>query len=769
MLNLYLNGLVKWRWMIILLTLVLVGVLSSGARFLGFTNDYRIFFSDDNPHLLALETLQNTYTKDDTVLFIITPKDQKVFTPGTLSSIEWLTNQAWEIPHTQRVDSLQNFQYSHGENDELIVRDLYNDGQTLNDGELSNIADIALAEPLLKGRLISTDRKVAGLNVTVQLPGIDEQKEFPEVANYARKLARELQQKDPNLIIRLTGGVMIGNAFPEATLHDIETLVPIMFTIVFIVLALMLRSVSAMVWALLVILFSITMTMGTVGWLGIRLSPPSAGASNIILTIAVADCVHMLVTYLHAMRKGWITRLSWKEQRIEAARETLTINFVPIFITSLTTALGFLSLNFSDSPPFHDLGNIVAMGVVFAFLLSIVFMPALMMVMPIRIRPYKTQGNQFMKKFSTFVIGRRWQLLGGMTVLICLLFSFLPKNELNDDLIAYFSPENSFRADTDYATEHLTGMYVMEYSLGAEQPGGINAPRYLQVTDAFTHWYRQQPEVLHVFSIADLLKRLNKNMHNNAPEWYRIPDSQELAAQYMLLYEMSLPEGLDLNDRLNVDKSASRLTATIKTISSKEMLALEKRASRWLEENAPQYMWVDAAAPNLIFAHIGESNIKSMLNGTATALILISMVLIFALKSFKLGILSLLPNLVPAGMAFGLWGLIDGQINLAVSVVASLTLGIVVDDTVHFLSKFQYARKNLQKAHAEAVEYAFIHVGTALWITSVVLIAGFLVLTLSDFQLNAKMGLLTAITIGFALLADFLFLPPLLMLGKEKK
>ena len=258
-------------------------------------------------------------------------------------------------------------------------------------------------------------------------------------------------------------------------------------------------------------------------------------------------------------------------------------------------------------------------------------------------------------------------------------------------------------------------------------------------------------------------------MHDDDQDWFKVPDSQELAAQYMLLYEMSLPEGLDLNDRINVDKSASRLTATIKSLSSSEMLALQKRADDWLKQNAPKFMWTDATSPNLIFAHIGESNIESMLKGTAIALVLISFVLIIALKSIKLGLLSLIPNLVPAAMAFGLWGLIDGQINLAVSVVASLTLGIVVDDTVHFLSKFQYALKELNKTRVEAVEYAFVHVGTALWITSIVLIAGFLILTLSDFQLNAKLGLLTAITISFALIADFLFLPPLLMLFKDKK
>jgi predicted RND superfamily exporter protein len=765
----YFNALVKGRWAIIIVTLIIAGVLSSGARFLSFTNDYRIFFSDDNPQLLALDRLQNTYTKDDTVLFIITPKDGNVFTTQTLTSIEELTYSAWDIPYTQRVDSLQNFQHSYSDNDELIIQDLYVDASSLSEEQLSTIETIALSEPLLKNRLISANRQVTGLQVTTQLPGINEQGEFPEVANYARKLARELEAKDPNLTIRLTGGVMMGNAFPEASLHDIKTLIPIMFTLVFVILGLMLRSISAMIWAFVIIILSITTSMGTAGWFGIALSPPSAGASNIILTVAVADCVHMLVSYLHSMRKGWGNRLSWKQQRIEATRDALAVNFKPILITSITTALGFLSLNFSDSPPFHDLGNIVAMGVGFAFFLSIIFMPALMMVMPIRVRPYRTKGNKFMQQFSHFVISKRWILLGSMTLIIGLLVSFLPRNELNDDLVGYFSPENTFRSDTDYATDNLTGMYLMEYSLGAKEAGGINSPLYLETLDAFAVWYRQQPETLHVYSVADILKRLNKNMHDDDQDWFKVPDSQELAAQYMLLYEMSLPEGLDLNDRINVDKSASRLTATIKSLSSSEMLALQKRADDWLKQNAPKFMWTDATSPNLIFAHIGESNIESMLKGTAIALVLISFVLIIALKSIKLGLLSLIPNLVPAAMAFGLWGLIDGQINLAVSVVASLTLGIVVDDTVHFLSKFQYALKELNKTRVEAVEYAFVHVGTALWITSIVLIAGFLILTLSDFQLNAKLGLLTAITISFALIADFLFLPPLLMLFKDKK
>ena len=769
MFDYYQKALVQFRWPIIIFTIILVGILGSGARFLKFTADYRIFFNEDDIYLQTLNTLHNTYTKDDIVLFVITPKDGNVFSRENLAAIQQLTDQAWEIPHVQRVDSLKNFQHTYANGDELIVHDLYDDAESLTDQELEEIKQVALNDTLLRNRLVSANGRVTGVNLTVQLPGLDDQTEVPEVALPARKLAKAIMKSYPDLDIRLTGGLMMSNAFPEASLHDIKSLIPAMFAVVFITLAILFRSASATLCALLVILFSIIATMGTAGWLGFKLSPPSAATPNIILTVAVADCVHVLVSFLHEMRSGWISRASWKEQRIQATKASLSINTTPIFITSLTTALGFLSLNFSDSPPFHDLGNIVAIGVVYAYLFSIIFLPALMMIMPVKIRPYKTKGRQSMEIFSRFVINNRNTLLIVMTVFVFAMVSFLPKNELNDDTVKYFSADNTFRVDTEYAANRLTGIYAIEYSLPASNQGGINDPEYLATLENFSEWYRDQPETLHVNSISDILKRLNKNMHSDDAQWYKLPDSRELAAQYLLLYEMSLPEGLDLNDRINVNKSASRLTVAIKMLSSNEILDLEKRADEWLRQNAPDYMQkTRATGVNIIFSHIGKNNIAGMLKGTALALVLISVILIFALKSIPLGIISLLPNLIPATMAFGLWGLINGQINLGISVVASLTLGIVVDDTVHFLSKYSHARRNLALGNEASVNYAFSHVGTALWITSFVLVCGFSMLTLSDFELNAQLGLLTAITIVFALLADFLFLPPILLLFKRK-
>ena len=209
-------------------------------------------------------------------------------------------------------------------------------------------------------------------------------------------------------------------------------------------------------------------------------------------------------------------------------------------------------------------------------------------------------------------------------------------------------------------------------------------------------------------------------------------------------------------------KSATRLSATFKILSTKEVLALEERARRWLRENAPE-LETQGASPTIMFAHIGERNIRSMLVGATVALLLISLILLVALRSVKMGLISLIPNLVPAAMGFGLWAMMVGEVGLALSVVSGMTLGIVVDDTVHFLSKYLRARRERGLDSADAVRYAFRSVGTALWITSAVLVAGFLVLSLSAFELNAGMGLMTAVVIALALVADFLFLPPLLM------
>ena len=750
----YGRGVIRWRWLILLVTVLLVAAAASGGRFLWFDTDYRVFFSEDNPQLKTFDELQNVYGKNDNVLFVLAPAGGEVFTAPVLAAVEQLTEQAWQIPFATRVDSVTNFQHTRAEGDDLFVADLVSDALTQPPEVLQEAREVALNEPLLVNRLVSPSAHVTGVNVTLHFAG-KSITEVPEVAAHARRLADEIRAAYPDVKVYLTGLSMLNNAFSEAGLQDMQTLVPLMYLAMFVIMFWLLRSLTSTFGTLLIVGFSAASAMGLAGWMGTGLTPPSAQAATMIMTLAVADSIHLLVTMLHEMRQG-------REKR-EAIVESLRINMQPIFLTSLTTSIGFLSMNFSDSPPFRHLGNITATGVGIAFVLSVLFLPAVMSVLPVRVKPRASSGRFSIEWLAEAVVGRRRMLLYGSIPVILGLALCIPLNELNDRFLHYFGERVEFRTHSDFAIDNLGGMFQSEHSVGSDSSNGISEPAYMAKLEEFADWYRAQPEVRHVNVITDTMKRLNKSMHGDDPEWYRLPDNRQLGAQYLLLYELSLPYGLDLNNQINLDKSATRITATLNDITAREIRGIAERGENWLRANAPEEMFGVASSADIMFSHISKRNIDSMLGGTTLALILISGVLLVALRSFKIGVISLLPNLAPAVLAFGVWGIFVGQVNLGLSLVITMTLGIVVDDTVHFLSKYLRARREQGLSADDAVRYAFSSVGRALIVTSIILVIGFSILSLSSFDLNGSMGRMTAMTIAFALIADMTALPALLM------
>jgi len=750
----YARWLMRWRWPVVMASLVAVVALASGARLLEFRNDYRIFFSKENPQLNAFEELQNTYTKNDNALIVLAPENGDVFTPENLAMVADVTERAWQTPFSLRVDSLSNFQHTYAEGDDLTVTDLVADPVGLDADAVAAIREVALNEPLLLRRLVSPSGHVTAVNVTVELPGKDLAGEGPEVVASVRDLAEYVRATYPDVEVYLSGIVMMNNAFPEASKLDMQTLVPAALGVILAMVLLQLRGLTGTLGTLLVILTSVAVAMGAAGWLGIGLSPPVMSAPTIVLTLSVANCVHVLSNWMQGQRRGLAKQV--------AMVESLRINFFPVFLTSITTAIGFLSLNFSDAPPFRDLGNVSAIGVMAAWVLSMTLLPALVTLLPTRVRAREDHKPYLMDRLAGVVIEHQRILLWGMGAIIVCLIAFIPRNQTNDVFVQYFDERIAFRTDTDFVVDNLTGMYFVDYSLDSGDTGGVAEPAFQAQVEVFTDWLRAQPEVLHVNTITDIMKRLNRNMHADDDAWYRLPEERDLAAQYLLLYEMSLPYGLDLNNQLDIRKQTTRVSVTLQTLSTNDMLAFEQRVYDWMQANTPDILTY-GASPTLMFSHIGERNIRSMLVGTVVALVLISLILVFALRSLRYGLLSLIPNLAPAGMAFGLWGLVNGEVGLSLSVVTAMTLGVVVDDTIHFLSKYLRARREQGLSAEAAVRYAFHTVGEALWITSLALIAGFLVISTSSFELNAGMGLLVSIVIAFALVADFLFLPPLLM------
>ena len=776
MIEKYAHMLLRYRWIVIAFTILAVLGLASGGRFLVFTNDYRVFFGPDNPQLLAFEELQDTYTKSDNLLIMMEPESGTVFDEATMSAIVDATERSWQIPYSIRVDSLSNFQHMIAEGDDLIVEDLIYEVEELSADDIQTIQSVALDQPQLVKKLLAEDSTATGINITVEMPPPLSEEDMllpkeerdlkdPNIAlaivmNEAREMIAGLEKDYPDITFTNTGIVAMNQAFPEAIIADSQSLLPMAFGVVVIGVLVLLASFWGMVGTVIVVLLSILAGMGTAGWLGIKLTPPAASAPTLILTLAVADCVHFLVTMLQNMRNGL--------SKNDAIVESLRINFMPIFLTSITTAIGFLSMNFSDSPPFHDLGNITAMGVMYAFLLAVFFLPALMSVLPIKAKARNVKKSTVMDKFANFVIAARKPLMWGMLVLIVGLSALAPKNQLNDIFVNYFDRSVPFRVDTDRVTDKLSGLYIMEFSLDAREEGGVSDPNFLQDVEKFERYVETLPGVQHVSAITETMRRLNRSMHGDDQAYYKLPTTRDLSAQYLLLYEMSLPYGLDLNNQINFDKSKTRLSVTMETRSTQQVLEFERQTLAWMEQNTPLIATVTSGATSM-FTHISMRNIISMLSGTTVAIILISLVLLVALRSFKYGLISLIPNIVPAMMAFGVWSMLVGEINLAVSVVVAMALGIVVDDTIHYLSKYIRARRERGLSSEEAVRYAFNTVGIALLVTTVVLAGGFMVLAQSNFLLNSHMGLLTAITIVIALIVDFTFLPAFLMaIDKDK-
>lgn len=759
MLTRYTNWLIQQHKLVVILSLFFVIAIGTGVKNLSSTNDFRVYFSQDNPQLVAFETLEKTFGKQDSLFFFIQPKDENIFSQQALTLIWELTEKAWNLPYAQRVNSLTNYQHTAVDGDDLNTDYLLEDLSALNPAKIASIKNIVLNEPTLINFLTNKKGTVTGIQVRLNLPK-DKTKATDQNVFAARELRAQFEKRYPDIKINLGGSSTAGVSLGEAVAQDISTLVIWSYLVIITALLILLRSLRGMIATVLLITFSTLVTMGIYGWFHYTLTPVAGWVPSIVMTIAVADSVHILITYFHSLRHGM--------KHHDAIRESLRINFNPVFITSLTTIIGVLCLNFSDSPPYRDLGNMVALGVFIAFILSMTFLPAILAWFSIGKSHIGRGTNVFMDNFANWIIAKRRTLLFSMSIFVVIIASFIPNNELTERWHEYFDESFEIRNTVEVVDKKLSGVHYLRYLIDSNEEGGIHEPAYLNTLNNFSHWLKQQNKVVYVSSITDISKRLNKTLHEDKKEWYKIPDNRQLASQLFLLYELGLPRELNLDNMVNHNRTATMVTVIVNKTDSEFLLDLDRRAQAWLKQYAKKYKTSEATGLDMVFAHINHRNIRSLLKGTLVALILISFVLIFALKSVRLGLISLIPNLTPAALAYGTWGIFIGKIDLSASIVICMSLGIVVDDTVHFLSKYLRARREKNFDVNEGMRYAFNTVGVALIITTAVLVSGFLVLSGSHFSPTWVSGLLLAITLSYALLTDFLLLPPLLTVLDKK-
>ncbi|NWO04173.1 MAG: MMPL family transporter [Alteromonadaceae bacterium] len=727
--------------------LLAILLLAAGLFRLSFNTDYRVFFSPGDETLQTLNQMENTFGPSDNILLVIDYGNISTNREQATELVHWVTQESWYLPYTRRVDSISNYQHTLSNGDELEINNLIESVETR---EGSNLFDEALGIKQLKGRLISNNDLTA-INISFRLPRKDLEKEVPYVISSVESLIEKAKVRSPEANFYVTGTLPFTNAFTEATQADVKNLTPAMLLIMALVILVIFRSYATILAALSVILLSLLGSLGFCGWVGIEMSGGNSPAPFIIIALSIAGCVHLINSIAINIADG----LDKSHSVTKAVQENKT----PIALTSLSTILGFLAINISEVPPYQDLGNMVVVGVFVAFISTIFVAPAILT----RAEPkhklmildnFLDQLPYFCQRFKLAII-----LVFVLGITVSLIF--VSKSSLNDDFVRLFDESMEFRSDTKFTEQNLTGINNYEIIVESATGGPVYDTAPISEVKELIDWIKQKFPNVHVSSVIDVIEVLHKNLDDERST--AIPSDSNLIAQYLLLYEMSMPKGLELDSLLSSDKRQLKISVTAASTTTERTLQFEKSVNKWVKTNAP-HISIDITGTSLLFAHMGMKNSKSMIVGTSLSLLFISCFLLVALRSFKYGVLSIIPNIVPAILGFGVWVAFGGMIELPITLVVAMTLGVVVDDTVHFLHHYIYAKRSLNHNCVESLRHSMKKVGGAIILTSVILVLGFAVMSFSVFEANAKMAIVSGMVFVFAVIIDLLLLPCLILL-----
>ena len=744
----FFQTLLRLRYAVMALALMISIGIGYGMSTLAFSNDYRDFFAADDEKLVAFEALQDKFVRTNNVYLGVVEDGGNIYAAEPLSRVIALTERLWELPFVVRVDSPANHQFVTAEDDDIAVWDLTTSETPLTDASAQAFHTAALAERGLYNLTVTEDPAILGINISLA----DAVTTEAGKVEFMAALDALLADIPPGFSFHRTGSIVVDHGFDVSANADLENLYSILYVLVLALAFWLTRSIAATIGILLTMTLSWFIALGAAGLVGLKLTAISVAAPTVLMTLAVAYAMHVV----HSVQK---MRAKDMDMRTAVA-QAMAHNIRPLFLVSLSTLIGFVAIMASEVPPLRDLGFMLSVGAVAIFGLSVTFLPAFLSLFPMRGAKVAARADRQMTALGGFIADRA-QLFGWIGVAAVLL-AVLPvtRNVINDNFVEYFDSANPVRKDAEAISDRLTGIHYVYFEVESPEAGGVFAPAYLDGLDRFAEWLRAQPEIRHVTTYADTQKRLNQASLGDAPDAYALAEEQQLATQLHLLYEMSLPFGLATDNLIDIDQRSTRLSAVLGDISSAELLMLETRIADWHAANVNGQTLHPATGPMSMFAHIGQRNAQSLVVSTVIALLLVSATLTIALGSLRLGLVSLLPNLMPAFLAFGIWGLLDGQVGLAISIVAVMTFGIVVDDTVFLLTRF---RQNASMPNfRDALIATYRQTGRPIINTTIVLTLGFSVLAFSSFRLNEGLGILTALVVALALICDLFVLPALL-------
>ncbi|MCC7441412.1 MAG: MMPL family transporter [Bdellovibrionales bacterium] len=745
---------------LLLAGLAMLALLVPGLGRLGTDFSYRIWFRADDPLLARFDAFERRFGNDDQA-FVAVHSPSGLFDAESAALLRRMTEEMWQLPEVIRVDSLANYSWVHADGDDILVEPfLGEEGTELSGSFLAERKAIALRDETIPNYLMSADAKTALLYATIQ-PTLEGTPDYQKITVALKALAdKHASQGDHRIYV--AGTSTLSDSFREATEHDLSRLVPITLLVIVVFLWFSFRSLAAVGATLVVVFTTILATLGTYGWVGMKFNNTTAIVPQILIAVAVADSVHLLVTYLKAINAG--------KSRRAAAEYSLVKNFAPTVLTSVTTAVGFFSFAQAKIVPIASMGIGAGMGTIYAWVLTALFIAPMMVLLPMKSSLAAETESEADERIAPSIdrftrgIERHSRKIVALGVLVAASAAvFASRNIANSDPFEYFADDYHLSVANDFIEKEVGGGLGVEIVIDSGGADGIKDPAWLRKVEEFQGWVETLPKVTKVVSLVDILKSMNRALNAGKQEAYRLPDSRETVAQLLFLYSMSLPQGMDLNNRITVENDALRMTAMSSEHGSNEAVALFKRVE---QRGAELGLNVQVTGKGPHYQEMNGYVVPTFTGSVLWSTLLISLIMIFALRSLKLGLVSMIPNLLPNVVGAAVVYLLGLHLDVGTVVVASVCLGIAVDDTIHFLVNYARAVRTGSTAR-EAVAWVYQNTGNAMMVTTLVLVASFGTFVLADFTPNANFGKLVAIVLTVALVCE-LFLTSALLILLEK-
>ena len=723
-------------------------LLGGGLLRLGFDSSLDALLTRGDPYVAELERLDAEFPAPAEIIFaFLAPEGEDVFTPRRLAAIAELGERHLEIPLAARHSSLLDY-YSPRNLRRLFTRDF----RDYSPAELELLAQRAQADDLLTGNLLMGGASLAFSRIRLNADYASESQRL-EAAAAALALRDELRAAYPELEIHIGGEVLLEYSSRRSMLEDLGGLLP--FVVLACVLSIcgLFHSARAGLAILVHIALTLLCVLGTLGFAGFSFNTVSAIAPVIVVVLAVASSVHVISIYRQGLARGMPT--------LAAMRHSLTQNLRPVSLAALTTAIGFAALNLSSSPAIRDFGTTVAVGIVFSWLLAGAVLPAVL----IRLMKVSSgaDGADLMQKMMARVVAigerRDRQLFWGCTALAAAGVAMLPLNETDFNRLDFISDAAGLRAYFDAIGGRLDRGPSIRYAVDTGGEDGAIDPDFLARLESFQAWLEAAEPVESTASLVEALKTVNE-MRFGGEDAYRLPGDAETIGNYLAAYRFAQNRDFPLSNLLNEDGSIATLVVNARPMTNQQVIDLDAFVDSGFGRFFPEARLIHGSGL-LVFARMDERVTIELMQGYSLSLALITLTLIIGLGSVYFGLLSIIPNLLPAAIVFGFWGLLVGTLDPFVMMLFSISIGLVVDDTVHMLTHYLNQRRAGESTTA-AIAHAIRTAGPALTITTLVLTLGStFLMAASTFYFQQAAKLLVPIVV-LALLLDAFYLPAIL-------